>query len=70
MNKPLLYMAIFCLGVLVGIGEESPTMNLITIMAFVGALFPTAKELEEEPEERRAPKTRLVQNPYYNRYKP
>lgn len=72
MNKPLLYMAIFCLGVLVGIGEDAPIMNLITIMAIVGALFPNSDDLEDipEPEERRETKTRLVHNPYYNRYKP
>ena len=72
MNKPLLYMAIFCLGVLVGIGEENPIMNLITIMAFVGAIFPNSDDLEDVPEEeeRRETKTRLVRNPYYNRYKP
>nr|DAS92487.1 MAG TPA: hypothetical protein [Caudoviricetes sp.] len=72
MNKPLLWLAIFCLGVLVGIGEENPIMNLITIMAFIGAIFPNSDDLEDVPEEeeRREPKARLVRNPYYNRYKP
>lgn len=67
-------MGIFCLGILVGLGEENPLMNLITIMAFVGAIFPDSKDLkdvpEEEEEERREPKIKLVHNPYYNRYKP
>ena len=72
MNKPFLYMAIFCLGILVGLGEENPLMNLITIVAFIGAIFPDANDVDDEPEEeeRRETKTRLVQNPYYNRYKP
>ena len=65
-------MAIFCLGILVGLGEENPLMNLITIVAFIGAIFPDANDVDDEPEEeeRRETKTRLVQNPYYNRYKP
>lgn len=65
-------MAIFCLGILVGLGEENPLMNLITIVAFIGAIFLDANDVDDEPEEeeRRETKTRLVQNPYYNRYKP
>lgn len=66
-------MGIFCLGILVGLGEENPIMNLITIMAFVGAIFPEPKDLvdaSEEEEKRREPKTRILHNSYYNRYRP
>lgn len=65
-----MYLCVFCLGVLVGQGEVNPIMNLLTILALIGAVLPSFEEDEPEEEERRETKTRLVHNPYYNRYKP
>lgn len=69
MNKPCMYLCVFCLGVLVGQGEVNPIMNLVTILALIGSVLPVFEDTPQE-EERREPKTRLVQNSYYNRYKP
>lgn len=69
MNKPCMYLCVFCLGVLVGQGEVNPIMNLVTILALLGAVLPIFEEDAPEEEERRETKTRLVHNPYYNRYK-
>lgn len=65
-----MYLCVFCLGVLVGQGEVNPIMNLVTILALIGAVLPSFEEDVPEEEERREPKARLVRNPYYNRYKP
>ena len=72
MNKPCMYLCIFCLGVLVGEDAETPIMNLVTVLALIGAVLPTfqgvfEQELEDDEEE----DEQDINKHFYNKpYKP
>lgn len=73
-------IVIFCLGVILGRGEGNELLAAIMVTALFGSFIPTYleginqdEEDEEDKiqeEEERRPVTRIVKNPYYNRYKP
>lgn len=51
MNKTCLYLGFLCLGIILGSGKESEVMNLITLLAFTGAIAPLVQELIQDEEE-------------------
>ena len=51
MNKTCLYLGFLCLGIILGSGKENEVMNLITILAFAGAIAPLVQELIQDEEE-------------------
>lgn len=74
MNKPCFYLCIFCLGVLVGEGAENPIMNLVTVLALIGAISPTfqgvfEQELDAEEEEDEQDINKQFYNKPYNPFK-
>ena len=81
MTQVFTHLGVFCLGMILGLGEENDYLNaglLFSLFAwFVVANMEVdheyysedEEEIYEEVEERR-PATRIVKNPYYNRYKP
>ncbi|WP_127009513.1 hypothetical protein [Veillonella sp. CHU110] len=51
MNKTCLYLGFLCLGIILGSGKENEVMNLITLLAFAGAITPLVQELMQTEEE-------------------
>ena len=51
MNQPCLYLGFLCLGIILGAGKENEVMNLITLLAFAGAIAPLVQELMQTEEE-------------------
>lgn len=51
MNKTCLYLGFLCLGTILGSGKESEVMNLITLLAFAGAIAPLVQGLMQDEEE-------------------
>lgn len=51
MNKTCLYLGFLCLGIILGSGKENEVMNLITLLAFIGAIAPLVQGLMQDEEE-------------------
>lgn len=74
------HIGVFCLGLILGLGEENDYIKAVLMLCWVGWVYVTLSEdvdINEEDEEdkiqeveERRPATRIVKNPYYNRYKP
>lgn len=52
MNKMCAYVGFLCLGIILGSGKESEVMNLITLLAFAGAIAPLVQGLMQDEEEK------------------
>lgn len=79
MTQVFTHVGVFCLGLILGLGEENDYIKAVLMLCWFGWLYVTLTEevdiKEEEDEEiqeveERRPATRIIKNPYYNRYKP